>query len=105
MDLLIYTLKFYEYLAKIKKFTKNKNLWIRNIFSDIPTLALDSLIFITIAFIGEFPLVLIGELILGQILTKWFFGVVDAPFMYLSRGIINERINIFGSLFSKKTDL
>lgn len=91
--------------ASIKKLTKDKNLWIRNIFSDIPTLALDSLIFITIAFIGDFPLVVIGELIVGQILTKWFFGVADTPFMYLSRGIINERINIFGKLFLKKKDL
>ncbi len=87
--------------AKLKKFTKNKNLWIRNVFSDVPTLALDSLIFVTIAFIGEFP---IWPVIWGQILTKWFFGVLDTPFMYLSRGIINEKINLLGGLFTRKED-
>jgi len=91
--------------AKLKKLTKGKNLWLRNVFSDIPTLALDSLIFISIAFIGDYPLALIGEMILGQILTKWFFGVIDTPFMYLSRGIINKKINLLGNLFAEKESL
>ncbi|MHA1350143.1 MAG: queuosine precursor transporter, partial [Promethearchaeota archaeon] len=91
--------------AKLKKWTKGKNLWIRNVFSDIPTLALDSVIFISIAFGGEFPLDVILIMIWGQMLTKWFFGVIDTPFMYLSRGIINGKINLLGNLFSKKEDL
>ncbi len=91
--------------AKLKKWTKGKNLWIRNVFSDIPTLALDSVIFISIAFGGEFPLDVILIMIWGQMLTKWFFGIIDTPFMYLSRGIINGKINLLGNLFSKKEDL
>lgn len=90
--------------AKLKKWTKGKNLWIRNVFSDIPTLALDSVLFISIAFGGEFPLDVILIMIWGQLLTKWFFGVIDTPFMYLSRGIINGKINLLGNLFSKKED-
>ena len=90
--------------AKLKKWTKGKNLWIRNVFSDIPTLALDSVIFISIAFGGEFPLDVILIMIWGQLLTKWFFGVIDTPFMYLSRWIINGKINLLGNLFSKKED-
>ncbi|MHA1915051.1 MAG: queuosine precursor transporter [Promethearchaeota archaeon] len=85
--------------AKIKKLTKGKNLWIRNVFSDIPTLTLDSLIFVSIAFGGLFSLDLFFSIIWGQILTKWFFGVIDTPFMYLSRGIVNGRIGIFERLF------
>ncbi|NVM45690.1 MAG: queuosine precursor transporter [Candidatus Lokiarchaeota archaeon] len=91
--------------AKLKKLTKDKNLWIRNVFSDIPTLALDSLLFISIAFGGEFPLDVILLMIWGQLLTKWFFGAIDTPFMYLSRWIINGKINLLGNLFSKKEDL
>lgn len=83
--------------AKFKKYTKGKHLWIRNIFSDIPTLALDSLIFVTIAFGGVFP---IWTIIWGKILTKWFFGVIDTPFMYLSRGITSGKINL-DELFGK----
>jgi len=90
--------------AKLKKWTKGKNLWIRNVFSDIPTLALDSLIFISIAFVGEFPIDVVLIMIWGQMLTKWFFGVIDTPFMYLSRGIINGKINLLGNIFSKKED-
>jgi len=78
--------------AKFKKLTKGKNLWLRNIFSDIPTLALDSFIFVSIAFGGLLPL---WSIIWGQILTKWFFGVMDTPFMYLSRGITSGKINFF----------
>ena len=85
--------------AKFKKLTKGKNLWLRNIFSDIPTLALDSFIFVSIAFGGLLPL---WSIIWGQILTKWFFGVMDTPFMYLSRGITSGKINFLDDLFSKK---
>ncbi len=90
--------------ARLKKWTKGKNLWIRNVFSDIPTLALDSVLFISIAFGGEFPLDVILIMIWGQLLTKWFFGVIDTPFMYLSRGIINGKINLLGNIFSKKVE-
>ena len=87
--------------SKLKKLTKGKSLWIRNIFSDIPTLALDSLIFVSIAFGG---LLDIWPIIWGQLLTKWFFGIIDTPFMYLSRGIINGKINILGSLFGENEE-
>ncbi len=87
--------------AKFKQLTKGKNLWLRNIFSDIPTLALDSLIFVSIAFGGLFDIWLV---IWGQILTKWFFGVIDTPFMYLSRGIVSGKVNLFGSLLDKKKE-
>jgi hypothetical protein len=90
--------------AKLKKWTKGKNLWIRNVFSDIPTLALDSVLFISIAFGGVFDLDVILIMIWGQLLTKWFFGIIDTPFMYLSRGIINGKINLLGNLFSTKED-
>ncbi len=90
--------------AKLKKWTKGKNLWIRNVFSDIPTLALDSVLFISIAFGGVFDLNVILLMIWGQLLTKWFFGIIDTPFMYLSRWIINGKISLLGNLFSKKED-
>lgn len=87
--------------AKFKQFTKGKKLWLRNVFSDIPTLALDSLIFVSVAFLGDYPLIVVGEMILGQILTKWFFGVIDTPFMYLSRSITSGQINVFNNIFKK----
>ncbi|MCX8015183.1 MAG: queuosine precursor transporter [candidate division WOR-3 bacterium] len=75
--------------AYLKRITKGRFLWIRNIFSDIPSLAIDSLIFVTIAFTGKMPLL---PLITGQIVLKWIVGIVDTPFMYLSRGILKYHI-------------
>ena len=73
---------------KIKVLTKGKHLWIRSIFSDVPVLALDSVIFVTLAF-GVFgnQWFLVGPTIVGQLFTKWFFGVIDTPFLYLDRYI------------------
>lgn len=85
--------------AKLKEYTKGKSLWLRNIFSDIPTLTLDSIIFVSIAFGGLFP---IWPVIWGQFLTKWFFGVIDTPFMYISRGITTGKINIDDWLIKMK---
>src|SRR3989344_5724312 len=39
-----------------KKITNGKHLWARNIFSSIPSMALDTLVFVTIAFYGVQPL-------------------------------------------------
>ncbi|NHJ24971.1 MAG: VUT family protein [Candidatus Lokiarchaeota archaeon] len=87
--------------AKIKEITKGRKLWIRNVFSDIPTLTLDSFIFVSVAFGGTVPIELLFSIIWGQLLTKWFFGIIDTPFMYLSRGTIAGKINLLGNLFKK----
>jgi len=78
---------------KIKKWTKGKMLWVRSVLSDIPVLALDSVIFVTLAF-GVFSpsqWAIVPMTILGQLITKWFFGVLDTPFMYLDRFIVNYK--------------
>jgi uncharacterized integral membrane protein (TIGR00697 family) len=80
-----------------------KYLWIRNVFSDILSLGLDSLIFIPLAFL-IFPtlqaifdsnitpssLDFVIQLIVGQLAIKWFLGIIDTPFMYLTRWIYNK---------------
>ena len=79
---------------KIKKWTKGKMLWVRSVLSDIPMLALDSVIFVTLAFGVLDPepnWAMVPVIILGQLITKWFFGVLDTPFMYLDRFIINYK--------------
>jgi len=80
---------FYDW---VKSKTKEKALWIRSILTDIPSLAIDSCIFVTIAF-GLFMGLwgIVGKLILGQLITKWILGVVDTPFLYLDRWIVNYK--------------
>lgn len=65
--------------------TRGKYLWMRNVFSSIPALAIDSLIFIPIAFAGILPL---WPLIIGQTAVKWLVGLVNIPFMYLNKWIM-----------------
>ena len=78
--------------AWFKKATNGRHLWMRNIFSTLPALALDSLIFVPLAFFGA-PLALIFTMITGQIAIKWIIGVIDIPFMYLNYAILNHGKN------------
>ncbi|HWS48822.1 MAG TPA: queuosine precursor transporter [Candidatus Methanoperedens sp.] len=71
-----------------KKITKGKHLWTRNVFSSIPSLLFDSLIFIPIAFAGSMPLL---PLIIGQTAIKWIVGLINIPFMYLNKAILGEK--------------
>lgn len=70
-----------------KKITKGKHLWMRNIFSTIPALLIDSLIFIPLAFLGTLPIL---PLIIGQTTIKWIIGIINIPFMYLNRAILEK---------------
>ncbi len=72
-----------------KKLTKGKHLWTRNVFSSIPALLFDSLIFIPLAFFGTMPLL---PLIIGQTAVKWIVGLINVPFMYLNNAIIGKEI-------------
>jgi uncharacterized integral membrane protein (TIGR00697 family) len=62
--------------------TKGKQLWMRNVFSSIPSMAVDSVVFITLAFYGTTD---IAPLIIGLIVIKWLVGIIDIPFMYFAR--------------------
>jgi uncharacterized integral membrane protein (TIGR00697 family) len=80
--------------AWVKSKTKERALWIRSVVTDIPSLAIDSGIFITIyfgVFLGAWAIV--PQLILYQTLTKWILGVIDTPFLYLDRWIVNYKRN------------
>ena len=74
----------------LKKITKGRHLWIRNVFSSLPSLFLDSIIFISIAFIGVMPIL---PLITGQVVIKWLVCIVNIPFMYLNRWILKSKNN------------
>jgi len=63
----------------------------------------DSIIFVPLAFyflptihalfdaeIAIYSLDLVGKFIVGQIVVKWFLGVIDTPFMYLTRWIYEK---------------
>jgi uncharacterized integral membrane protein (TIGR00697 family) len=74
--------------AWLREVTQTKHLWLRNVLSDVPSLALDSFIFVFLAFWGIAP---VWSLIVGQIVTKCIIGFIDAPFIYLSYAILKAK--------------
>lgn len=70
-----------------RTFTDGKHLWMRSAFSTLPAMAIDSVVFVTLAFYGILPL---WPLILGLTVTKWLVGIVDIPFMYAARAIMRR---------------
>lgn len=70
---------------KFKKITKGKHLWMRNVFSSLPAMVVDSIVFVSVAFYGKQP---IGQIIFGVTVVKWLIGVINIPFMYLNRWIL-----------------
>ncbi len=68
-------------LAKLKILTRGRWLWTRTISSTAVGQALDSSVFITIAFAGSVPD--LGSLILAQWLFKTLYEIVATPLTYV----------------------
>lgn len=62
-----------------KKKTGGRYLWLRNTASTIVSQAIDTGLFITIAFYGVLDIV---PLLLGQYVVKLIIAIIDTPFMY-----------------------
>ena len=70
-------------LARLKVRTAGRYLWVRTISSTILGQGVDSLIFITIAFVGILPPELLLTAILAQWLIKTLFEIFATPLTYL----------------------
>lgn len=66
-----------------RKKTGGKHLWLRNNLSTFVSQLLDSVIFITIAFAGIYPIAVLWSMILGQWVVKWLIALADTPLCYL----------------------
>ncbi|NQU78406.1 queuosine precursor transporter [Candidatus Woesearchaeota archaeon] len=62
-----------------RKKTKGRHLWFRNNASTIVSQLIDSVLFVTLAFYGVFPIL---PLIIGQWVVKIIIALLDTPFMY-----------------------
>lgn len=66
--------------------TKGKHLWARNVFSTVPALTVDTVVFVTLAFAGgALPL---WTLMKGQFVSKYIVAILCIPFMYLNRAVL-----------------
>lgn len=68
---------------KWKQITQGKYLWLRNNASTIVSQALDSVLFIGLAFFGTMPFRAVLALMLSQWLVKVVLALLDTPFCYL----------------------
>lgn len=76
--------------AVVRRWTKGRHLWARNVFSTLPSLTVDTILFVTLAFAGtDLPL---WPIMLGQFATKYAVGIIDIPFMYLNRAFLGDRL-------------
>ncbi len=64
-----------------------RKLYLRNILSTLASQALDTLVFVPIAFLGVFPLSVVLEIALTTYLIKVLVAALDTPFVYWIRHI------------------
>jgi queuosine precursor transporter len=68
-----------------RRFPSDKAIWIRNNASTMVSQALDTVVFVAIAFWGQFPLPVLLEIFFTTYAIKWLVAVLDTPFMYAAR--------------------
>ncbi|WP_174613563.1 queuosine precursor transporter [Virgibacillus ihumii] len=73
----------YDRLRKI--FPADKFLWIRNNGSTMLSQLLDSAVFCSIAFLGQFPATIWLEIFLTTYIIKFVVALIDTPFMYIAK--------------------
>ena len=81
-------------MYKMKILTKGRMLWTRTIGSTIVGEGLDSLIFISIAFIGAFALTNLLILILTQWIIKSLYEIIATPLTYAIVGFLKKKENL-----------
>jgi hypothetical protein len=68
---------------KWREMTKGRYLWLRNNASTAVSQAIDTSLFITIAFVGLYPTGILLTMLWGQYLFKLGIALCDTPFCYL----------------------
>jgi len=84
-------------LAKMKILTKGRWLWSRTIGSTLVGQGIDSLLFITIAFMGTVPFINLLTIIISQWLFKTLYEIIVTPFTYIAVNFLKhkEGIDVF----------
>lgn len=65
-----------------KRLTNGKALWLRNNASTMVSQGIDTVLFITIAFVGTVPLQVLLNMVIGQYVIKLVIAVLDTPLCY-----------------------
>ena len=78
-------------LAKMKIATNGRWLWARTIGSTLVGQGLDSLVFMTLAFIGTIPLTVLAGAIVVQWLSKSVYEAIITPLTYVLVNFLKKR--------------
>ncbi len=72
--------------------TKGRFLWLRNNASTMVSQALDTALFITIAFWGVYSTEIIKNMLLTQYVIKLAIAAADTPFCYLLVALLKDKV-------------
>jgi uncharacterized integral membrane protein (TIGR00697 family) len=78
-------------LAKMKIITKGRWLWTRTIGSTLVGQGVDTVVVLTIAFVGVLPLSVLGIMILSHWLAKSVYEVIATPLTYVVVGYLKRK--------------
>jgi uncharacterized integral membrane protein (TIGR00697 family) len=76
--------------------TKGKFLWLRNNASTWISQAIDSIVFVMIAFYGVFEINVLISILLTTYFIKILVAVMDTPIIYIGRWVLNKHNETFG---------
>ena len=78
-------------LAKLKIATRGRWLWLRTIGSTVVGQALDSVVFVTLAFAGTMPGPVLAGVVVGQWLLKVLYEAAGTPLVYAAVAWLKAR--------------
>lgn len=81
-------------MAKMKIATRGRLLWTRTIGSTLVGEGLDSLVFMTVAFVGEIPMAVLALVIATQWLAKSAYEAAATPLTYVAVRFLKRREGI-----------
>ena len=89
-------------LAKLKIATQGRWLWVRTIGSTVVGQALDSAVFVTLAFLGTMPGPVLAGVIVGQWIAKVLYEAAGTPLVYAVVGWLKAREGV--DAYDRATD-
>ncbi len=89
-------------LAKMKIATKGRYLWTRTIGSTIVGQAVDTVLFVSIAFLGIIPANMLMYMIVSNYVFKVVFEALATPFTYATVGLVKKVEDV--NYYDKDTD-
>jgi queuosine precursor transporter len=89
-------------LAKLKIATRGRMLWLRTIGSTVVGQALDSVVFVTLAFAGTVPGAVLAGIIGGQWVAKVLYEAAATPLTYAAVGWLKSREGV--DVYDEGTD-